>query len=45
MIRKLEPFYVNQNDVYFENRKSIALQQFLHIFTNLHSGQEASPNA
>ena len=45
MIRKAEPFYVNQNDVYFENRKSIATQRFLRIFTNLHSGQEASLNA
>lgn len=45
MIRKSEPFYVSQNDVYFANRKMVAAQYIFGKTTVSDSGQEASPNA
>lgn len=45
MIRKSEPFYVSQNDVYFEIRKMIAVQYIFNKTTVSDSGQEASLNA
>lgn len=45
MIRKSEPFYVSQTDVYLEIRKMVAAQRILNETTVSDSGQEASSNA
>ena len=45
MIRTSEPFYVSQNDVYFENRKMVAAQRIFKETTVSDSGQEANLSA